>query len=163
MKSYLGALALLGLCACAVQRPTVTPRKAALESLSLSALHMVVDLEVDNPNEFSLPLERMSWRLDLANSELADGAVKLDREISAKAQQRVEVPVRVTWQKAWNTAADVIRRRTIPFQVQGDLDFKTPLGALAVPYTVQGSWDNPLAGGTGQSSEVLVQVQVPRL
>ncbi len=53
----------------------------------------IVTLRVKNPNDRTLPLKAMSYRLKLEGDKLADGGVELDRRIPALGEEVVDIEV----------------------------------------------------------------------
>ncbi len=157
------SLFVLGLSACAVTPPKVTAKKARLTNISLSSMRVLVDLDVNNPNEFSLPVEQFIWGLKISNKQLANGTVGLDKALAANSTTALDVPLRIGLQSAISTISTVLRKKQIPYNVAGNVKVKSPLGVLSVPYNVGGKWANPLLSDAGDSVPLHIAVAMPEL
>ncbi len=75
------------------QAPEVALRGLQVKELGLSRQSFLVTLAVRNPNDRTLPVKAMTYRLELEGRELATGASRLDRQIPAFAEALVDVQV----------------------------------------------------------------------
>ncbi|MGA7982070.1 MAG: LEA type 2 family protein [Chromatiaceae bacterium] len=66
----------------------VRPKALALEQQSF-----IVRLRVENPNDRTLPLSAMTYRISLEGRELAHGATELERTIPPFGEETVDVEV----------------------------------------------------------------------
>ena len=76
---------MLGACASSTDDaapPTVQLTNLQLGSISLLSQELLLDLKVGNPNDFSLPLDGLTFKLEVNGSPFAEGF----------SDQRVEVP-----------------------------------------------------------------------
>lgn len=134
----------LALSACAVARPTAKVESASLTGLSLSKLDVTLDMNLHNPNDFELPLERIDWVLDLWGEELGRGDIAMTEAVAARGDARVAVPLSVTIGTLATTAARLIQGEDIDYRVHGDLVFSSPVGPISVSFKDGGKWDNPI-------------------
>jgi LEA14-like dessication related protein len=88
--------ALLSGCA-SLTKPWLAPEVALMglraKELSLARQVLVARLAVRNPNDRTLPIKSMTYRLSLEGQELAQGASSLDRQIPAFGESPVDVEV----------------------------------------------------------------------
>jgi LEA14-like dessication related protein len=91
-----GALLLLAGCA-SVTESWETPEVALVglqpKALGLERQSFIARLRIRNPNDRTLPVKRMSYRLSLEGNEIANGAGELDRQIPAFGEETVDVEV----------------------------------------------------------------------
>ena len=162
------ALALALLCAalltgCATltqpwKAPEVSLTGLRLKELTLARQVFVATLAVHNPNDRTLPIKAMTYKLKLEGQELAQGASALDRQIPALGDASVDVevigsllgvtqmlPALATRQTPldWTltgTATIADGLLTLPYRYSGQVDPQEVLsraGALTTPTTRQ--------------------------
>jgi LEA14-like dessication related protein len=137
----------LGLGACAVQRPTVDLHDVRLKGLTLSNVNVALDVSVQNPNTFELPVKALDWELDLYGDQFAVGQATVGQNIPAQGSSRIAVPLSIPYDRAFTSAAKLLKGRDIAYELLGTLTFNTPIGDLPVAFTHKGSWGNPLKLG----------------
>jgi LEA14-like dessication related protein len=130
--------------ACAVQRPTARVDSASLTGVSLSTLEVTLDMTLDNPNDFELPLERIDWVLDLWGQEFGRGDITMTQTVPAMGSAKLAVPLAVGINAVASAAARLIQGEDIGYGVHGDLVFATVVGPISVSFADAGQWDNPL-------------------
>ncbi len=89
-------LALLAGCASLTQpweAPEVSLTGLRVKELTLGRQVFVATLAVRNPNDRTLPIKAMTYRLKLDGNELAQGGGALDRQIPAFGESQVDVEV----------------------------------------------------------------------
>ncbi|MEO1266524.1 MAG: LEA type 2 family protein [Myxococcota bacterium] len=158
-----GGVLVLGLAAC-IQAPTLTARSAQLQRLNLQGLTVLVDLDLNNPNDVDLPIQKVVWDLTLAQRPFSNGQVPLSAALTAGQTTQVQVPIAIAHTQGLATVSDIIRGRNIPYLFRGQVYFNTPVGVLDTPFTIQGEWDNPLTSLEPQPvRRAQAQVDIPRI
>jgi LEA14-like dessication related protein len=94
--SIAGAVLLVVGCA-SVTESWETP-EVALVGLQPTAIgferqSFIARLRITNPNDRTLPIQRMTYRLSVEGNEIANGAGELDRQIPAFGEETVDVEV----------------------------------------------------------------------
>ena len=90
------ALALAAGCATLTKpwtAPEVTPVGLRIAALGVQRQVFIVTLAVRNPNDRTLPIKAMTYRLRLEGKDLAQGASTLDQPIPALGESLVDVEV----------------------------------------------------------------------
>ncbi len=137
----------LGLGACAVQRPTVDLNDVKLRGLTFSRVNVALDVSIQNPNTFELPVKAVDWELDLYGDQFAVGQAAVGENIPAQGSARISVPISIPYDRALSSAAKLLDGRDIAYELLGALTFDTPIGDLPISFTHRGSWANPLKFG----------------
>jgi LEA14-like dessication related protein len=75
------------------QAPEVTLKGLRIKELGLGQQVFVATLGVRNPNDRTLPIKAMTYRLTLEGKDLAEGGGALDRQIPAFGESVVDVDV----------------------------------------------------------------------
>lgn len=126
------------------QTPEVNLKSALLKGLSTSRLDIGLNLDVFNPNQYEIPLQKVDWDLDLFNSPFNNGAVALTRNIPAAQKVGVEVPLGIAFNAVSVGVQNILTKRSIPWGLDGGVEFRTPAGPVRVGYGSTGQWANPL-------------------
>ena len=151
----------LSLTAC-VQSPTITARSAQLQQLTFDGMRVMVNLDLNNPNDVALPLEKVNWNLTLSERPFSNGVVALTETLPALKTSAIQVPLQINYQDSISTALDIIRGRNIPYTLSGRLHFTTPAGVIDTPFAIRGQWDNPMVSmRSGEALTVRAEVAAP--
>ncbi|MGM0595018.1 MAG: LEA type 2 family protein [Pseudomonadota bacterium] len=139
-------LALLGLAltACAtlqevVKEPEVTVRAMRVAAVSLSDMQLDFTLGVDNPNPVGLSLKGLSYRLSVDDQSLLAGESKTQMKVAANGSSDVSLPLTLNYRELSGGLKEVMQRETIPYSLQGKLDF----GLFRLPYSKSGTLTLP--------------------
>ena len=132
------------------QSPEVTLVAVQPKALSLTHQVFLVRLEVKNPNDRTLPVQAMTYRLSLEGEVVATGRGELERQIPAQGSAEVEVEV----------VGDLVGLATrLPGLLQADRPLHWTIsgtaalagGLVVLPYSRSGSLDpQSLAAGEGR-------------
>ena len=141
---YLGLFG-LGLMIGACSAPKVNLKSAALTKLTTTGLNIGLNMNVNNPNSYKIPLRGLSWDLKLWRAAFNNGSINLNRQI-AKGNNAVQVPLGIRFRSAALGIQKFASGRNIPWNIGGACSFKSPLGPLKVNYSKGGTWTNPLKG-----------------
>ncbi|HOU89767.1 MAG TPA: LEA type 2 family protein [Polyangiaceae bacterium] len=140
-RSSIAAAALCGLAlGCAVQRPSVLPQAVRIEGVDLAGVVVRTDMDVFNPNTFSLNVAAVSGSLTLAGQvPLGSAAVPTASHLPARSWQHVTADLHLPWLNlpgvlALASTQSVVAytfdgsatiggrlRVTIPFQIRGEV------------------------------------------
>jgi LEA14-like dessication related protein len=149
--SAMGLLALLvllgvGLSGCSsalglagIQEPEVRLMGVEVGDLGLDSAELLFDFEIDNPNERSLRLDGVAYRLNVEGSRLLDGRRGERMEIAARAENRVTLPMTVRYDDLFRALRTLGREERPAYELQADFEFDAPLvGTLIVPVNRKG-------------------------
>ncbi len=124
--------------------PQLTLRGARLNRVELNGLTVDMYLDVNNPNQFALPLQQVDWTLQLFGLQVGAGTSRLNRTLPAQQTTRVRMPITVKFQQSYTVAQRVARSRSIPWTINGTATFQAPTGPIAMDFGDQGRWNNPM-------------------
>ena len=136
-------LALLAGCA-TLTKPWQAPEMALaglrVKELGLTRQTVILTLAVRNPNDRTLPIKGLTYRLKLEGNEIAQGASALDRQIPAFGDALVDVEVTGSLlglvQQVPNLA---IKDRPMDWTLSGTTTIAD--GLLTLPYRYSGQVD----------------------
>jgi LEA14-like dessication related protein len=122
-------LTLLPLClvsfACqSVQRPTATVRGMSLRDIDARGFTMNFDVEMENPNGFTLPLADVDYGLSLGGSKLLSGEARPETSLPANGSRAISLPVTLTFQELLR-AEEAIRHSggDVPYALDATFTF----------------------------------------
>lgn len=138
---FAAAVALL---ATGCQTPKVSLKNALLKNLTTSRIDVGLNLDILNPNSYSLPLQHVAWDLKLFNSPFTDGTTEFTRSIGANSRAEVEVPLGIRYNAIQMGVKGMLTKRSIPWGFGGACSFRTPAGPVQIDFARDGAWRNPL-------------------
>lgn len=121
-----------------VEKPTAQVRSVSLGTASFTTLLGELDLDVQNPNAYGLPLSQVEWQLSIAGSPAVTGNATLSKTIPAKGSAPVSTTLRVDLTSAVQVAS-AISRGERRYHLDVRLHFDTRFGDLTVPLAHDGS------------------------
>ena len=138
-----GGLCLL-LSSCAgwmMEEPSLQLRRVSLQPRSLTEIHLVLDLDVQNPNRFDLTIQSFQYKLFLNERGIGSGRLEKEVRIPADSAVRVQAPV-VAGFKNWNESLRaVIADKGIPYRIEGEANVRTVFGSRNYPFSKRGKID----------------------
>lgn len=118
--------------------PTVNVEKIELKRLGLSGADLLLGVQVDNPNAFSMIMEGMQYRLNINDQPWASGETGTRVQITEKGQNLLEIPIFLNFLQIGQSAYQALAEgQPLSYQFQGDLDLTTslsPLGRTHLPF-----------------------------
>jgi LEA14-like dessication related protein len=137
--TILGATLLAAACATLSydwQPPEVQLRSIQPERIGMDQQTLRVGLNLKNPNDRTLPINAMTYKLSLAGTQLAEGGGKLDKQIPAFGEAPVEVSVVADAAKALGMLPMLaLKSGPIGYQISGTV---TVAGIVPIPYRYSG-------------------------
>src|SRR5512139_4241081 len=102
------AFALLMVSGCATlekqfKQPEVTLGDARITSMSLADAQLAFDVDVKNPNPIGVSLKGLSYKLQLQDKQLFDGALAERLQIGANGSSRVTLPFTLRYEDIYGT------------------------------------------------------------
>jgi len=97
---------------------------AKLASLSLTGATLQLQLDLQNPNSFALPMSRLNYHIKVAGQEVAVGAVSPPSVQSAQSG-RVTIPVQISFLSAGRAVYQAISSGEVDLGLDGGLGVGT--------------------------------------
>jgi LEA14-like dessication related protein len=131
-RSGIVFLAVLALAACAGFNPIEKP-KVSITNIQMAPIigfqqKLLVGLQLDNPNGFTINLARLRYTLELQGQSLAGGSLNEAISLPANGQTQLVVPVEV------NLLSGISVLSKILGSMQSDLDYKLSLTAAVTNF-----------------------------
>lgn len=125
------------------EQPQVNLQSVQLAGLGLRGGTLLVNLQITNPNSFSLSANQLEYQLAIADMgagsdttwlDLANGLYAEPFSVGAGATENVQVPVEFTYSSLGGAASSVLRAGTFNYRATGTVAVRTPLGTREVPF-----------------------------
>jgi LEA14-like dessication related protein len=122
-----------------VPYPSAKVTDIAVEGISLTALTLRFDVEVENPYTVGLPMVGLDYVLSTEGKQFLSGTLGLDQTIPAGERRVVAMPVRVPFVEVYEVASGVEAGGTVPYKADLDLKVQAPVvGTIKVPMDAEG-------------------------
>ena len=113
----------LALAACAafhLERPRVSLVDVGLENVSLLQSSLVLDLRVENPNGFRLPIDRGVYTIFLGGERVGVGATRRPLDVPAHGMSDQQIVLQLDNLRVLSRLRDLIDRRSVGYRIEAD-------------------------------------------
>lgn len=117
----------------AVQKPVVKYRSASVAYIGAEGFTFNLNLDVQNPNSFAIPLGESTYALKFGNVPILQGRARPVGQIPANSTLLLTLPVNLSWQNVLG-AEEEIRHYggNIPYTLEGQLGFDMNVPQLLI-------------------------------
>lgn len=122
-----------------VQKPSVKYAGSQVKSASLYNATIDFLLHVDNPNPVSLPIQGLSYTLDINNKKFLSGAAQHGTRIPANSAVDLSLPIVINYEDFLESLQQLLQQDSFAYTISGELDF----GLIKLPYSASGSLPLP--------------------
>ncbi|MDQ3556411.1 MAG: LEA type 2 family protein [Gemmatimonadota bacterium] len=145
------AVLLLGLAGCGsslFQQPEVSLQGVQIGGLGLRGGTLLVNVQVVNPNRFSLSASGLRYDLAVGDSrergdtawlDFASGTYDRAFSVEGRDTATVQIPVEFTYGGLGGATSSILRSGTFNYRARGEVDVSTPLGRRGVPFNKKGT------------------------
>ncbi|MEB8432110.1 MULTISPECIES: LEA type 2 family protein [Cocleimonas] len=112
-----------------VEQPTIQVHKVQMGNFSLSGGSATFVLDIQNPNNFAIPLTGLDYGLRLNGVQVAEGSKAERVTIGAKQSQKLEIPLQFSFGNMLNMLPGLLRNRSVNYDLGGSIHlpwFKIP-------------------------------------
>ena len=120
--------------------PVVTLKNVQVSSLGLTGGNLNVILNVYNPNGYRLDATRLSYRLLVDSTPLANGILDNRFTVQDKDSTLVTIPVAFSWSGLGAGVRSIFNTGAVNYRVTGDVTVGTPVGNFTIPYSQTGRY-----------------------
>lgn len=125
-----------------IKLPKLSFNALKLERLTLNGAEMKLGIKMNNPNVFSILLDKMQYDFKLNDLSIVSGNTDKGMQIKEKGDSIIEIPITVDFLKAGMTVYQIINgSKSINYQLGGNLDLTTSLplmGKVNLPFDLSG-------------------------
>lgn len=134
----LAVVAVLAGCAsigrAAFRQPVVSFKDLRVEGAGLTGATLDVVLGVFNPNGYRLDASKLTYRLLIGETQLAQGAASSPINVRANDSTTVTLPISLDYAALRAAGKQLTARGSVNYRVLGDLTVATPAGNFTIPY-----------------------------
>jgi LEA14-like dessication related protein len=123
-----------------VEVPQVSLRKVEVKDVDLKSQTFVLDFDVTNPNPFPLPIQSVSYGVELDGYRFASGETQASFTVPASSDGSFAISVDLNLMRTAPALFFIVREgvyREIPYELEGEFDLDIPL-AVPVAFRTRG-------------------------
>ena len=136
----LGALAGCASTGAIVESPQVSLRSVEVKEVDLKGQTFVLDFDVTNPNPFPLPVESVSYGVELDGYRFASGETEGEFNVPASSDGSFAINVDLNLMRTAPALLFIVREgvyREIPYELEGEFKLDIPL-TQPIPFRAKG-------------------------
>jgi LEA14-like dessication related protein len=122
-----------------LEKPSFTLHGVILSPISFTETNLLLDLDVQNPNNFDLKLKSFGYTVYLKNEEIGNGRLKKELLIPSSSTTQIEVPLVAKFKDLSGILKVIFAGNDLPYKIEGDADVSTVFGSLRFPFSKEGS------------------------
>ncbi len=115
-------------------RPTLAYESWSADQLDLDGVTIALHYRLENPNDFSLDLRRLVYRLEVEGRQIAQGELPAGVLIRAKGATPIAIPVRLGWRDVPGFVELLVTRAEVAYRVTGNAGVGSPIGTIDLPF-----------------------------
>ncbi len=123
--------------------PAMNIQSLSLQRLSLSGADLVLRVQMENPNAFTMALEGMQYQLFVDDQAWASGETGNRISLAERGNGLVEIPISLDLLRMGTSIRSLVTgSKPLSIRLLGDLDMSTsmpPLDRTHLPFDLQGS------------------------
>jgi len=112
-----------------VQEPKLSFRSVDISRIDFSGAELIIHVDIENPNAFSIPLPNIDWELFINTNSFLAGAIKGERQIGRYETTTVSFPVSVSYDGLFGTFRSLVESNEAAYEIALGLNF--PISFLA--------------------------------
>jgi LEA14-like dessication related protein len=143
----IAAMALLVLTtSCAdIEPPKVILTGLEIEGMSVDGLELVLLTDVRNPNDFGATIDKLSYKVSVDGTRLAEGLLSDDVDVGAGEVVEVGIPFTLTWEGVGDAVEKALDGKEHDWKLKGSATLKKGIVAKTFRFDEGGSFQSPEA------------------
>lgn len=144
LRSLLLAVAALSLSGCqtllrqAFASPIVNVTDVRVRNIGLQGGTIDVVLEIQNPNEYRIDAEKISYNFFVDTTKIVSGEIAQRLTLEEKGKTSITIPVNFDIRSLQYAMRAYMQRGALDYKVDGLFTLVTPVGRLTRPYSGAG-------------------------
>ncbi|MCL2231711.1 MAG: LEA type 2 family protein [Treponema sp.] len=110
-----------------VQEPSVSLASVDIAGITFTGVDMIVNVDVENPNRFPIPMPNINWELFVNEAPFLQGNVSNDQSIERQQTVTVALPVSFTFEGLYRTFASLVELREAAYNISLGVTFPLPV------------------------------------
>jgi len=103
------------------------------KALTVGGADIVCRFALMNPNGFSLSIEWLTYKLDLAGKTLSEGTVGRGAGVESRGEKIFDVPLLLDFFEVDKAVSDGLAQPPVAMRVSGEIEINTPWGNFKYP------------------------------
>ena len=120
------------------QMPKIRLENIRIEQLSLLGARLRCRLNLDNTNDFALPLQRLDYNLKLGKTSFAQASAKPAGPIAAKSETGMDLSLDVSFAQLGASAYQLLQGKSTDYRLDGKLVMDKGSGSKLLPFSLGG-------------------------
>lgn len=121
--------------------PVVTLKDVKVASLGLNGGNLDVVLNVYNPNGYRLDATRLTYRIQVDSTPLANGALDNRFTVQNKDSTQIKIPVSFSWSGLGAAGRSIFNTGAVNYRVSGDVTVGSVVGNFTIPFSQTGRYN----------------------
>jgi LEA14-like dessication related protein len=130
------------------KQPEITLQGVQLGGLGLRGGTLLVNLQVANPNRFTLSAHTLRYDLRIGDHrqendstwvDFASGVYDQPFSVGARETATIQIPIEFSYTGLSSATATILRTGTFDYAARGTVDARTPVGTYTVPFQRRGT------------------------
>ena len=110
-----------------VQEPSVSLNSVDVAGINFTGVNLLVHVDVENPNGFTIPLPRLDWEVFINSSSFVKGAVNNDKNLSSHQTVTLDLPLSVSYEGLYNSFASLVETKEAAYDIALKITFNIPV------------------------------------
>lgn len=121
-----------------LEKPSFTLRGVSLRPISFTETNLLLDLDVQNPNNYDLTLKSFVYTIYLKNEDIGNGHSEKEILIPSSSKTQIQVPLVVKFKDFNRTLNIVFAGDDLPYKIEGNARVSSVFGSLNFPFSKEG-------------------------
>jgi len=113
----------------AFREPAVSLNSVSIAGISFNGVDLIVTVDVENPNRFSIPMPGIAWELSVNGASFLQGSLPGDQSIARRQSATVALPVSFTFEGLFSSFASLVDLKEAAYNIALEVSFPLPVMA----------------------------------
>ena len=109
------------------QDPKVSINSVEIAEITFTGINLIANVDVENPNGFSIPLPKINWNLSLNSAPFVQGVVENSQSIRSRRKVTIDLPFSVNYDGLYNTFSTMLDAKETSYNLAMDITFPLPV------------------------------------
>lgn len=101
---------------------------------NLGSIPLIISIEVENPNSFSITSKSLVYTLAWREEEIAGGEIRGEKKVPAEGRKTFHIPVRISIEPMMKAVGQALKSHKVTFTAYGSLTLSTFTGDISIPF-----------------------------
>ena len=106
--------------------PKMSLNSVDITGIDFKGVNLLARVDVENPNNFSIPLPKINWELFVNDSSFVNGSVENNNSIQSLGKAAIDVPLSVSYDGLYRTFSSLLETKEAAYDIALGLNFPIP-------------------------------------